>query len=67
MGSIGNDSLRLFASREQVALSAGDHWFGVRTAEMRELWSERNRLGWRVRYLPFGLRLFYRYDPKPHA
>lgn len=51
---------RLFISREQWAVRMGEHFFGVRSSAMRELYSERNRRGWSVRYLPFGLRAFYR-------
>lgn len=50
----------VFMNRGQVAVRVGSHYFGVRSRRMRELWSERQRIGWHIRYLPFGLRAFYR-------
>jgi hypothetical protein len=53
--------MKLFIWRgHQVAVRIGRHYFGIRSIRMRELWSERGRIGWRVVYLPFGLRAFYR-------
>jgi len=52
--------VRLFMSGQQVAVRVGPRFLGVRRT--RELWSERNRIGWRVVYLPGGWRAFYRRD-----
>lgn len=49
-----------FWPRHQIALRVGRHFFGIRSRHMPELWSERVRAGWRVVYLPFGLRAFHR-------
>lgn len=57
---------KLFISAgEQVAVRVGPHFFGVRAPAMRELYSERHRIGWSVVYLPLGLRAFYRRDQVP--
>lgn len=53
---------RVFVGGGQFALRCGPHWMGVRSSRMQELWSERNRIGWRIVYLPFGMRVFYRKD-----
>jgi hypothetical protein len=52
-------TILLFTTRKQVALRVGRHWFGVRSSVMPEYYAERNRIGWKVRYLPFGWRAFY--------
>lgn len=49
----------LFVGDGQFAIRVGRHFFGFRSSRCREYWSERNRIGWSVRYLPFGLRAFY--------
>lgn len=51
-----------FIDGQQVAVRVGRHFLGVRSPRMREFWSERNRLGWKVTYLPGGWRAFYRSD-----
>jgi hypothetical protein len=42
----------------QMVVRLGPYRLGLRSAEIREYYSERNRLGWKVMYLPFGWRAF---------
>lgn len=50
----------IWISRRQVAVWVGHRHVGLRSGAMREYYSERNRLGWKIKYLPFGWRAFYR-------
>lgn len=50
--------MRAFVSRDQIAVRVGRRFAGIRRG--REYWSERRRKGWKLLYLPFGLRAFYR-------
>lgn len=52
--------MTMWVSRYQVAIRVGRHFFGVRTRLAYELYSERLRIGWKIVYLPYGLRAFYR-------
>jgi hypothetical protein len=52
-------SIHAICRRDQFALRVGNHYFGFRHRVIREYWSERNRIGWKVVYLPFGWRAFY--------
>lgn len=60
----GAAAASVFVDRQQLAVRIGHRFFGVRYRTMREFWSERNRRGWRVIYLPFGWRAFYRFDDR---
>lgn len=57
--------MRVWADRYGLAIRVRGRLLALRPPGVREFWSERNRIGWRVLYLPRGWRLSYKTEEKP--
>jgi hypothetical protein len=55
--------MTFWMDKHGLAIAARGHLVALRPSRSREFWSERNRIGWRVIYLPRGWRLAWRTEP----